>query len=251
MSKAEPFSQAGASLFLTTHWSVVRDAGGDVEASGTRRAREALCRAYWRPVVALLASRGLQRADAEDVAQDFFQRLLSGDRLARISSEGGRFRMWLRQAVENFRISAYRRRIAAKRGGGAAHLPEHEARSVEPPASVVPGMGARTAHARDFDRAWANAVVDAAVAALRERCVREGQERAFETLVACALPGGSTMGGDALAAGLGATPAAARKALERFRRRFRDALRAQVALTVSDPTTVEDELRYLRSMLAG
>lgn len=242
-------SRAASLQFNTTHWSVVRDAGGDVGEEATRAAREALCQAYWNPVVALLVTRGLQRADAEDLAQDFFHRLLSGERLARVQNTGTRFRVWLRQGVENFRISDFRRRSAAKRGGGATPLSidQHEI----PAGSDSNDHGTREAHAQVFDRAWAGAVVDAALLALRERYRSEGYERTFELLAPGVIPGGSTLDGAVLSQSLGVAPPAARKALERFRRRFREELRAQVALTVDDSDLVEDELRYLGRVLVG
>jgi RNA polymerase sigma-70 factor (ECF subfamily) len=52
-----------------------------------------------------------------------------------------------------------------------------------------------------------------------------------------------------IAAGLGMTEGALKVAAHRLRRRFGRALRAEVARTV-DPSEVEDELKYLLSVLS-
>jgi RNA polymerase sigma-70 factor (ECF subfamily) len=48
-----------------------------------------------------------------------------------------------------------------------------------------------------------------------------------------------------LAATLGISDGAARVALHRLRRRFRDLLREEIAQTVEHPSDVEDEIRHL------
>lgn len=225
----------------------MREAGGSGETSATQRAREELCRSYWKPVLALLRARGLNRHDAEDAAQDLFQRILSSGRLARLNEDGARFRVWLRRGVENFLVSEYRRRSAQKRGAHAEHveIAEHHV----PVDQELPDEAA--AQARVFDRAWASTVVEAALELLRERYVMEGQTRIFNILSTRLRPGEVQEPGAVMAAELEMETASARKVMERFRRRFRDAIRARVALTVADPGEVEDEMRYLRQVLTG
>ena len=53
----------------------------------------------------------------------------------------------------------------------------------------------------------------------------------------------------ALGAALGLSEAAARVAVHRLRKRFRELFQAAVADTVSGPEEVEDELRYLVGIL--
>lgn len=234
----------GGAHFHTTSWTVVREAGGLGEESATQRAREELCRSYWKPVVALLRTRRLTRHDAEDVAQDYFQHIMTGGRLARLNEDGARFRVWLRKGVENFMISEYRRRGTQKRGGNAEHIEINEAH-------VPLGQEAEemSSQALVFDRVWASTIVEAAIEHLRERYVLEGQVRMFNLISQHVRPG---VDGDSpahLAAELGIEAATARKAMERYRRRFRDAIRTLVARTVADPCEVEDEMRYLRRIL--
>ena len=53
-----------------------------------------------------------------------------------------------------------------------------------------------------------------------------------------------------IASALGMTEGAARVAVHRLRRRFRDLLREEIAHTVDGDAEVEEELRFLRQTLA-
>jgi hypothetical protein len=44
---------------------------------------------------------------------------------------------------------------------------------------------------------------------------------------------------------------ALKKAVERLRRRYGELLREEIAHTVSDPAEVDEEIRYLRSVVAA
>ena len=73
-------SAAGPSLFVTTHWSVVL-AAKDKSSPDSAAALEALCRAYWYPLYALVRRQGHPASDAQDLTQEFFARLLAKDGL--------------------------------------------------------------------------------------------------------------------------------------------------------------------------
>ena len=66
----------GPAVFATTHWSVVLTAGH----SDSTRAGEALsrlCQMYWYPLYVYVRRRGHTAADAQDLTQEFFARLLA------------------------------------------------------------------------------------------------------------------------------------------------------------------------------
>src|ERR1043165_9320258 len=93
-SPKTPSTSAGGSVFATTHWSVVLAAG----ASHTPRARAALeylCRTYWPPLYAYVRRRGHSPEDAQDLTQEFFSRLLEGNRVRTADQQNGRFRSFL------------------------------------------------------------------------------------------------------------------------------------------------------------
>ena len=56
---------------------------------------------------------------------------------------------------------------------------------------------------------------------------------------------------DSVATSLRMKPGAVRVAAHRMRQRCRELFREEVAHTVSDPAEVEEELRYLRSLMTG
>lgn len=64
--------------FLTTHWTVVRDAG-DPDSPGYRAALATLCETYWYPLYAYLRRYGCDPHEAEDLTQGFLARMLDKD----------------------------------------------------------------------------------------------------------------------------------------------------------------------------
>ena len=79
--------------------------------------------------------------------------------------------------------------------------------------------------------------------------VQRGQKQEFEVLRAF-LPGKSaSLSYDDAAVELGLSLSAMKAAIHRLRQRFREVLRSAVARTVSAPHEVDEELRYLGSLL--
>ena len=159
----------------------------------------------------------------------------------RADPERGRFRSFLLGALKNYLSDSRDREYAIKRGGRVQFLPldfEFGEASLlrEPSHSETPE--------RLFQRRWARAVLDAALARLREEFVQNGKARLFDNLkvhLSSALPTGlaDTVGD------LGLTESAMKSALHRMRRRYRDVLREEVAATVDDAEGVDEELRFL------
>lgn len=72
-----------------------------------------LCQLYWFPIYAHIRSKGHQSDAAQDLTQEFFARLLGG-----FEPDRGRFRSYLRGAVNHFLANEWDRSQAVKRGGG-------------------------------------------------------------------------------------------------------------------------------------
>src|ERR1700683_5020508 len=81
--------------FPTTHWSRVT-AAGDRATPEDREALAELCRAYWYPLYAFIRRQGYAPADAQDLTQSYFARLLERGVLAAADQRKGRFRAFLR-----------------------------------------------------------------------------------------------------------------------------------------------------------
>lgn len=227
--------QAG---FLTTRWSVLRAAGGDGEAA--RRAFDDLAAAYWYPLYAYGRRLGADADAAEDLVQDFLLRLFERGELQRLQPERGRFRAFLKVAFKNHLHNARAAARAQKRGGGRRL--DGESR-----------YGAEPSHAETpealFDRAFAQATLEQALALIGADYAARGQAEVFAAL-APSLGGGDEGGYQQIADRLGMGAVAVKVAAHRLRRRFGEQLRQLLAGTVDDPADVDDELRALRAACA-
>lgn len=234
-----------ASGFHTTHWTVVLKAR-DANDTAAREALNSLCATYWYPLYAFIRRRGAGAAEAEDLTQEFFRRFLERNALASVNPTAGKFRSFLLACLNNFLSHEDERRRARKRGGGVAPLPlemdDAETRyALEPADPVTPELV--------FERRWAFAVIERALAELGREYAREGKGELFDQIQGC-LPGGRGVNSRAeLAARRGVTVGAIDVAVHRLKRRFGLRLREQVARTVSSPDEVEDEIRHLIAVL--
>jgi len=112
---------AAGAQFTTTHWSVLV-AARDVTAPGASEALEILCGAYWYLLYAYVRRRGHTQEDAQDLTQEFFQRLLASDWIARADPARGRFRTFLLCGMQNFLANEWQKSLRLKRGAGQALL---------------------------------------------------------------------------------------------------------------------------------
>ena len=103
-----------------------------------------------------------------------------------------------------------------------------------------------------YDTAWASSVVARSWKNVRSRFVEEGKSEWFDALKPF-VAGGSKQPPDQqeVAQRLGTSVDNLRVSLSRLRQRFRHALRAEVASTVSDPHDIDNELHYLYQVLTA
>ncbi len=232
-----------AAPFHTTRWTRVSLAKADSE-DGCRALAD-LCDAYYEPVVAYLR-RVFRDADAaREMSHSFFAEMLGGGTIHTADRGRGRFRSYLLGAVKHF-VARHReaaRRV--KRGGGAEVLPLDD-----PEAADVPDARQLSPDA-EFDRQWAVTVLARGMEALRVVCVAEGREAFFENVKA--LLSGDADRGDqmALAAVCGMNPDALRMAVHRMKKRLRQCVKNEVAGTLDDPASVQDEMRSLFAALGS
>ena len=244
MSPSRTENESGsraAALFATTHWSVVLAAKPGT-SPGAAKALESLCRTYWYPLYAYVRRGGHHPEDAQDLVQEFFSRLLARDFLASVQPAKGKFRWFLLSAIKRFLINERARAAARKRGGGQAPVPfdgdqAEERYRFEVADHLTPD--------KLFDRAWAANLIEATHRRLEEECVLEGKRGLFERLKVV-LSGDQASGTYAeIGTGLGMTEGAVKVAVHRLRRRYRDLLREEIAQTVPDALSLEEELRDL------
>jgi DNA-directed RNA polymerase specialized sigma24 family protein len=240
------FAFGTSPVFTTTHWSVVMAA----RQQGSEKADEALeklCRTYWYPLYVFLRRTGCTAHDAEDLTQAFFERVLERDYLHAVDRSRGKFRSFLLTTLQHFTANHRRDARAQKRGGGC-RLISLDDDSAEK--RYLQSAFADVSPTQSFERQWAMTLLEQVVHRLRDEFVAEGKAALFEELKIF-LTGDKRVGGYArLAMELATTEAALKMAVRRMRQRYGELLRAEIAITVSGPAEVEEELRALFAALS-
>ncbi len=250
--------------FPSTQWSVVLAAGGR-KSSEARHALESLFEAYWYPLYAYVRRRGHDFHEAQELTQGFIARLLEKHSIEVADRERGRFRSFLIASLKHFLANEWDRASAKKRGGGvkvlSLDLPidiENAERrySLEPVHGMTPE--------KVFERRWALTLIERVTERLGAEARKARKTKLFEALSPYVVGGGPEVGsttrsgrrgGESSYAGvarsLEMTEGAVKTAVHRLRKRFRSALREEIADTVSDPEDIEDEIRYLIEVIGS
>jgi RNA polymerase sigma factor (sigma-70 family) len=245
-SPAIQSADGGAVAFTTTHWSVVLEAQGETPAA--QRALEILCRTYWRPLYGFARRQGLGREEAQDLVQEFFARLLEHRNLDMVRREKGRLRSYLLVSLKRFLATEQHRAGGVKRYETGPHIPLDELLESE----VADLELAETWSAdRLYERHWALAVLEQVLGRLESEYRAAGNAVLFDLLKEFLVGERGRPTQAEIAAELGMTENAVKQAFHRLRQRYRVLLRAEIAHTVVVPGDVEDELRYLVSVLRG
>ncbi len=227
--------------FETTRWSVVRAAASS-RPSQAGRALESLCSVYWPPLYAYIRHRGYSVEDAKDLTQEFFARFLEKDYLKDVDPAKGKFRSFLLASVNHFLSNERDRARTLKRGGGVAFLPldftEIEQR--------YRGGALHTLSPEQlFERSWALASLESALARLRREYDKLGTVTLFDRLKGTLTAQEEHVPYRDLACDLGLSEAAVKTSVHRLRRRYRELLYDEIAQTLAEGEDVEVELRHL------
>jgi len=224
--------------FATTRWSLILESRAD---SGTaREALEQLCSAYRSPVLAYIRHSGFVHHHAEDLTQEFFEHFLSERIHHSADPARGQFRAYLLTSLRNFLQDSIAKAMAAKRGAGAPHLQLDE----RAPAEIDEPE-------RAFERRWALAVLEKAVARLRGEAAAAGKQALFAELEEFLIEQPSSHEYEQVASRLGMRRNTLAVAVYRMRQRLRELVRSELADTVAAPGDVDEELRVLREVLGG
>jgi len=211
-------SSALPQAFPLTRWSLVVSARQQPSPESAA-ALEAVCRAYWYPLYAYVRRCGQSPHDAQDITQEFFRLLLEKRWLESADRAKGRLRTFLVTALKRFMAKEWRRLSAEKRGGGAIHLPMNtgfaESRYAADP-------GAQVAADAVFDRQWALTLLELAVDRLSAEFKTVGKAGEFAVLKSFLTVPHAAIDYPSAAARLGVSEGAARVAVHRLRKRFRE-----------------------------
>ena len=227
--------------FPTTRWSLLAQA--TINGDGVQKEAWAeFYRRYREPVARFIRRQTTDHAYAEDLTQEFFLHLVEQSTLQRADRLRGRFRSFLLGSLMRFLTRHRARREAAKRGSGEADL----SFDVLTPDTGEPVVPAEVAQA--FDREWAH---DLLARVRRDLAAEWKGEKAEFTALLRFLPGAdATPAYETVATGLGWTLARLKTEVFRLRARFRERIRAEVALTVDAPHEIDAEMAHLHLVLA-
>src|SRR5260221_8531503 len=177
---------AVAGCFEQTRWSIVIASRNTEDTTRAHDALGKLCATYWYPLYAFVRREGHDSADAQDLTQEFFARLLEKNWLEAVDREKGKFRSFLLAAMRHFLANEWDRAHRLKRGGGAKIL-SLDAETAEDRYALEPA-DSMTAD-RIFERRWALTLLEHVLAQVRHEFAAAGREKLFDELKA-ALTGG-------------------------------------------------------------
>jgi RNA polymerase sigma-70 factor (ECF subfamily) len=139
-------------------------------------------------------------------------------------------------------------RLHALKRGGRREIVSLDRDVAEAEAAIL--ASADMNDTKSFDVTWAFTIAKLAWQQLCQNLVAEGKAQWLDELKPFVAGAGATPPNqEQVAARLGVPIATLRTWLWRLRQRYRDLLRTEVANTVSDPTDVDEELRYLHRIL--
>jgi RNA polymerase sigma factor (sigma-70 family) len=241
---SQPSVDSGAAAFATTHWSVVLAA--QTRSSAADEALEKLCHAYWPPIYSFVRRDGRSVEDAQDLTQAFFARLLERRDFDAVRREKGRLRSYLLTSLKHFLVNERQRAMSIKRGEGQRLIPfdelvSHEGTELEPADNLTAD--------RIYERRWALTVLDRVFERLGDEYRAAGNARLFDRFKELLADEPDHLLQAEIAAELGMTENAVKQAYHRFRQRYREMLREEIAHTVALPGDIEDELRHLIAVL--
>ena len=224
-------------------------AGKPDSDESARKALATFVEGYWPSLYTFVRRRGYSSVDAQDIVQDFFVHLFEQNTLSRADQEKGRLRTFLLGSLQNFLLKQRERRQAIKRGGHQQlvsfdlYLPEAEA---------AMHATANLSDVSSYDVSWASMIVIRAWKNVRERFAAEGKLAWVDKLKPF-VAGGTTAAPkqEEVAKRLGTSVENLRVSLSRLRQHYRNALRAEVASTVSNPADIDDELHYVYRLLTS
>lgn len=237
-------SASSRAPFDVTDWGMVLLAAQHGSPLQTQ-ALESLCSTYWCPLYAYLRGRGYVRADAKDLTQEFFARLIQKDFLKDVDRAKGKFRSFLLASLKHFLANEWDKQHAEKRGGKHAFVSlDDEMAETKYQLEAVSGDTPESL----YDVHWALTVVEEALVNLQAEWNADSKRAEFDELRRFLANAPKPAEYEQIAARLGKTKDAVAQAVVRLRRQWWRILDKEVARTVTDPAQIEDEVQFIKSV---
>jgi DNA-directed RNA polymerase specialized sigma24 family protein len=197
------------------------------------RSLDELARLYWRPIYGHVRRRwGKSVEESKDLTQEFFIELTRKEFLDHLDPRVGRFRAYVRTALDNF---------ARKKHRDAARDPGRRPRQIEGEAAP------EAAPDQLFLRDWARNVLAVALEDLERECVLSGREIDYRLLVLHDVQRRRTdrAATSAPRSASGSRSRTWNNRLYRARRRYRELLMERIRETTSSEEEAEREFLEL------
>ncbi|NOX99070.1 MAG: sigma-70 family RNA polymerase sigma factor [Verrucomicrobia bacterium] len=197
-----------------------------------------ICQTYWQPLHHFALSLGCNHEDAEDCVQGFLAKASDNDFFVLVDPNKGRMRSYLLVAFKRYIYDIWKKGRALKRGGGAqvTHLNSYHQHAIDEEPSLA------------FDRQWALTVIETAKKGLKIRYCSIGKELHFFELEGC-LDGSALADTSKTAKILNISTATLKTVVFRIRKRFGEEVRKAVMETVASEDDIDDEIRWLITVL--
>lgn len=203
------------------------------------KALESLCREYRAPILAFIERTGLSCVEAEDAVQDFLLKFIRSDGFTKVK-QSGRARNYILKSVQYFLIDRHRSENAGKRSGGKTDpLNEEDIELAFEPVLEV------------FDREWGQRIMDRALQRVRE-FFSSLDKVTFGEAIFGIIEGrfDNPEKRAEICSTFGISENHLAVATTRFQIRLKKEIREIISNTVSNQEEIEDELRYLRNVMA-
>jgi RNA polymerase sigma-70 factor (ECF subfamily) len=230
--------------FLTTHWSLIE--GIKKHQDKDQALIGLLLERYWKPVYCYLRRKGCQNEEAKDLTQGFFHEIvLSRRMIERTDSSKGRFRSFLLHTLGQFIIDQRRK------GSAKTRIPNDKLVPLDisdPP--DLPQMILERSPEDCFTYTWKSDLIDRTVSELQTECEKQGLQTHWlifrDKILLPTLQNRQSQPMKAIVARYGiSSESRAFNMLLTVKRRFKAALRRNLANTVLSEEDIDEEWRDL------
>jgi len=224
-------------FYPATGWATIIGAKDDLAAM------ERLLTRYRCPILLEIQSRaGCNRADAEELTQEFIRTCLRRDFLKNVDPRKGRFRCFVKKCIVNFLRDLHRKQAGEPEQRSLDETDAEGEKLIELHGEVpTPEMS--------LDAQWAHQVLGFSLARLQEDCVAARRESLFSRLKIFLHTDPKGDSYQAVAADLSMNEGAVRTAVHRMRQRLGEIVKEEILETVATDEELRDELRYFIELL--
>jgi len=230
--------------FLTTHWSLIE--GIKKHKDKDQALIGLLLERYWKPVYCYIRRKGYRNEEAKDLTQGFFHEIvLSRHMVERTDPSKGRFRSFVLHTLSQFLIDQKRK------GSTKTRIPDDKLVPLdisEP--SVLPQMIFEGSPEDCFAYTWKSDLIDRTVSEVQAECEGQGLQAHWyifrDKILLPTLQSKESQPMKAISARYGIeSESRAFNMLLTVKRRFKAALRRNLANTVLSEGDIDEEWRDL------